>query len=101
MTNFTENELIPYALKIIKEHKDGIDTTNLIAKLRQIMKPDGDDAEILSNRSDDKFSQKVRNLKSHKNLEKKKLVDYKNNNFFIRQEGLNFLEDLKDDFNIK
>ena len=33
------------------------------------MIPSGEDLERLSNRSDDKFSQKVRNLKSHKTLE--------------------------------
>ncbi len=29
------------------------------------MKPTGQDLEILNNRNDDKFSQKVRNIKSH------------------------------------
>ena len=74
MTNYSENELIPHALKIIKEQKDGIDMKNLLIELRDSMKPDGVDCEILQNRSDDKFSQKVRNLKSHKTLEKQNLV---------------------------
>ena len=90
MTNFTEEQLIPYAIKIIKNQSDGIDTANLIIKLREVMQPNGEDIEILSNRSDDKFSQKVRNLKSHKTLEKKNLVIFKNNKFYINQEGLNF-----------
>ncbi len=33
------------------------------------MKPSGEDLQILSGRSDDKFSQKVRNLKSHETFE--------------------------------
>lgn len=32
------------------------------------MKPDGEDMDILDNRNDTKFSQKVRNLKSHDSL---------------------------------
>ncbi len=93
MTNYSENELIPHALKIIKEHKDGIDMKNLLIELRDLMKPDGVDCEILKNRSDDKFSQKVRNLKSRKILEKQNLVDYKSGKFYISQDGLNFLWD--------
>ena len=99
MTNYSENELIPHALKIIKEHKDGIDMKNLLIELRDSMKPDGVDCETLKNRSDDKFSQKVRNLKSHKTLEKQNLVDCKSGKFYISQVGLNFLWDLKE--NIK
>ena len=38
------------------------------------MKPNGEDKIILINRTDDKFSQKVRNLKSHKTLEKKNML---------------------------
>ena len=71
MTNFTESELIPVAVKIIKKNSSGINTSNLIKQLRIELKPEGDDAIILANRSDDKFSQKVRNLKSHKTLERK------------------------------
>ena len=59
------------------------------------MKPSGDDLEILANRTDDKFSQKVRNLNSHKTLEKKGYVDFILNKFYIKQEGLDFLNDLE------
>ena len=95
MTNYSENELIPHALYIIKEYPDGIDTKNLLIKLREKMKPSGDDLEILANRTDDKFSQKVRNLNSHKTLEKKGYVDFILNKFYIKQEGLDFLNDLE------
>ena len=71
MTNYSESEIIPFALKIIKDNSSGIDTQNLIKLLRKNMSPEGEDTIILANRSDDKFSQKVRNLRSHKTLEKK------------------------------
>ncbi len=92
MTNYSESEIIPFALKIIKENSSGIDTQNLIKSLRKNMNPVGEDTIILANRSDDKFSQKVRNLRSHKTLEKKKLVKVIDNKFVITDEGLNYLK---------
>ena len=91
MSNFSENEIIPFALSIIQSHKDGIDTKNLIIHLRELMNPSGEDLEILANRNDDKFSQKVRNLKSHKTLENKGYVLFIENNFHITEVGTNFL----------
>ena len=73
MTNYSENDLIPFALEIINQNNDGIDTKNLLIQLRIKMNPKGEDTESLLNRPDDKFSQKVRNLKSHETLEKKRL----------------------------
>lgn len=64
MTFYSENEIAPIALDIIKENP-GIRTSELIQYCREIMNPSGEDLEILDNRNDDKFSQKVRNLKSH------------------------------------
>ncbi len=94
MTNFSETELIPFALRIIKNHNDGINTKNLIASLRHDMQPNGEDLEILKNRSDDKFSQKVRNLKSHRTLENEGYADFIVDKFYISQAGLDFLSDL-------
>ena len=91
MSNFSENEIIPFALSIIENHVEGITTSNLIIHLRELMKPDGDDLEILNNRNDDKFSQKVRNLKSHKTLENKGYVKFYNDKFFITDLGSDFL----------
>ena len=91
MSNFTENEIIPFALSIIQSHKEGIDTKNLIIHLRELMNPYGEDLEILTNRNDDKFSQKVRNLKSHKTLENKGYVKFYNDKFYITDLGSDFL----------
>lgn len=61
---YSENEIAPIALDVIRTHP-GIRTSELIDELRMIMKPSGEDLVILDNRNDDKFSQKVRNIKSH------------------------------------
>jgi hypothetical protein len=60
-----------------------ITTEELIPQLRDIMKPSGVDLEILSNRSDDKFSQKVRNLKSHGTFERLGYAEYKEGMYFL------------------
>lgn len=54
-----------------------ITTTDLIQKLRDIMKPSGEDLNILSGRTDDKFSQKVRNLRAHSTFERFGYAQYK------------------------
>ena len=50
--------------------------------LRTIMKPNGNDTLLLKGRSDDLFSQKVRNLKSHNTLEKLNFAKYLNGKYF-------------------
>ena len=64
MSCYSENEIVDVVLEIIKNNP-GIRTSELIDKARVQMKPDGEDLDILDNRNDDKFSQKVRNIKSH------------------------------------
>ncbi|MBE6957199.1 MAG: hypothetical protein E7450_07080 [Ruminococcaceae bacterium] len=64
MSCYTENEIADVVLNIIREHP-GIRTSALITEARARMHPDGEDLVILDNRNDDKFSQKVRNIKSH------------------------------------
>lgn len=57
-----ENDLRLPALYIISLKNGNINTTELSQMLREILKPSGEDLEILSNRNDDYFSQIVRNL---------------------------------------
>ena len=92
MTNFIESDLIPFALKIIKNKPQGIETKDLLLELRELMKPDGQDLEMLNGRNDDKFSQKVRNLKSHNTLESKGFVKFFDNRFYITDKGVEYLE---------
>ena len=64
MSCYSEDQIVTVVLEIIKLNP-GIRTSELIEEARKIMKPSGEDLEILNNRNDDKFSQKVRNIKSH------------------------------------
>lgn len=48
-----------------------LSTSSLITKLMKLLNPIGEDLKILSGRRDTKFSQKVRNLISHRTLDKK------------------------------
>ena len=87
----TEKELILPALKLVAEQSKGLSTTELISLLRQELKPTGRDIEILNGRNDDVFSQKVRNLISHKSIDK--YVDNINGKLVINNDGLNYLSE--------
>ena len=67
MSCYSEEEIIPVVVGLIR-NKPGIRTSELISGARNIMTPTGEDLEILNNRNDDKFSQKVRNIKSHDSI---------------------------------
>ena len=84
MSCYSESEIAEVVLDIIKANP-GITTSELIAEARCIMKPSGEDLEILANRNDDKFSQKVRNLKSHNSLaDRVYTVGEKNCRWYLR-----------------
>ena len=68
MTEYSERDLILPALEIISR-QPGIATSSLIKELEKKLEPDDEDLEILKNRSDTKFSQKVRNLVSHHTID--------------------------------
>ncbi len=87
---YSEKELILPALTIIYENQEGLNTTELKEKLRATLNPSGHDLDILQGRNDDVFSQKVRNLISHKTLNK--FVDIKNGKYYINTDGLKLLE---------
>lgn len=54
-------------LKLLNAAPDGfMKTADLIVQLEAWFKPEGEDAEILANRYDTKFSQIVRNIVSHR-----------------------------------
>lgn len=62
-----EKELVLPTLEILAEQPDGfLSTANLIEALEMKIQPVGKDAEILETRNDTFFSQKVRNLVSHR-----------------------------------
>jgi hypothetical protein len=63
----SESDLtIPTLRLLAKEPTGYLSTSDLIAELTEEFHPEGADAEILDGRHDTKFSQIVRNMKSHK-----------------------------------
>jgi predicted HNH restriction endonuclease len=87
MPIYSETDLVVPATSIIAAHSGGIGTTELSRELRSQLRPSGDDLTILANRSDDKFSQKVRNLKSHETLEKRGLATFSFGSYYITSAG--------------
>lgn len=80
----SEIEIVPVALEVI-EQNPGITTSQLIMELTAIFNPQGEDAEILEGRNDTKFSQKVRNLKSHDTIvEYTRCEGERNRRWYIR-----------------
>ncbi len=65
-TRISESDLLIPTLQILDSHPKGeMTTSELIPTLAAHFKPQGEDAEILANRQDTKFSQIVRNMVSH------------------------------------
>jgi len=91
-----ERDLIIPALKAAASRPDGyISTSDLVTALEEEFEPDGQDAEILEGRQDTYFSQKVRNLVSHRNtvtsLFTKGYAEYTGNGIRITEAGRAFL----------
>lgn len=64
MSEYTEKQIIEQALPII-DSWGRISTSELVEELVVVMNPSGRDLDILDGRNDTRFSQKVRNIKSH------------------------------------
>lgn len=96
-TRIAEGELILPTLLILSNSKSGkISTSLLIDKLRELLRPSGEDTKLLVGRQDDKFSQKVRNLVSHKTLEKENYATHKDGVFHISSVGRTYLKEKYD-----
>ena len=92
MNRISEPDLILPSLLMMSLNDGVIKTSELIAKLRGVLNPQGEDLEILDNRNDDKFSQKVRNLKAHDTLVTPKYATYESNSYKITQQGKEYLQ---------
>jgi hypothetical protein len=90
---YSESDLIIPALEIIADQPDGIGTNDLIPLLRRQLKPSGDDLILLANRTDDRFSQKVRNLKSHDTLERRGLARFDDGKYYATDVGRNLVSE--------
>ncbi|MCC1494673.1 HNH endonuclease [Cognatishimia sp. F0-27] len=89
----TESDLVLPALRALLQAEEvGLSTSDLMGVLREAMKPAGEDLEPLEGRNDDKFSQKVRNLKSHDRLERDDLAIYVDRKYYITEIGKDFVE---------
>ena len=60
----SENSLHPYIKSLVEENGE-LTVTELNHLLRQVLELDADDRTILAGRTDDKFSQIVRNVVAH------------------------------------
>lgn len=96
----TENELVVPTILILARPKfveDGISITELHPLLRNLLKPAGHDLKIISGRSDDFFSQKVRNLVSHRKLDKLGLATYRKRwdqgRYYLTEKGRKFADE--------
>ncbi len=84
----TDYKLIAPAVYIANlESNNPISTTKLINKLRENSLLPDYEKTILKGRKDDKFSQKVRNLISHKVLEKYNLAEVDKNKIILTRHG--------------
>ena len=98
MTHYTERELVLPTLALLNRSSEGLTTSDLIRELTIILKPDGHDDEILAGRNDTYFSQKVRNLVSHRTLVGPGLETYEAayQHHAITEAGRRYLADARD-----
>jgi hypothetical protein len=94
-----ERDLIVPALMAAAARPDGyISTSHLIRELEEQFQPEGQDAEILDGRHDTYFSQKVRNLISHResstSMFRRGYADYIKDGIRITHAGRAFLAQL-------
>jgi len=94
-----ESELITPLLSQLSKSPHGFaKTSDLIDYLSNLFQPSGEDASILNGRNDTKFSQKVRNLVSHRNdrngIQTRGLVRYirEENGLQITKKGQRYLK---------
>lgn len=94
MSEYSENHLVYPALIAIGNNGGKISTTELISILMEVLNPSGKDMEILSGRNDTYFSQKVRNLKAHKTLEKLGYANTTSDGWEFTDEGESLYEQI-------
>ena len=93
INRITESQLVLPSLFLMLNNKGSISTTQLISDLEALMKPTGIDNDILPNRKDTYFSQKVRNLKSHDALERRGYAVNTEGGFVITDAGRHFVQE--------
>ena len=89
-----EKQIVIPALQAMAQNGGFISTSDLIEHIRRTFILDAHDCEYLDGRNDERFTQIVRNLKSHKVFVKNGLAMEVANGFRINQSGLSVLDDL-------
>jgi hypothetical protein len=90
----SENQLVvPALLAMLNTPNGSILTSDLIDQISLQFTLDGQDLSPLLNRNDEKYTQIVRNLKSHKTFVKKGLAEEFEGGFRITPDGVNWLEE--------
>ena len=95
MATYSERDLIIPALQAMRR-QPGLITSNLINALTDELRPTGRDAQTLGGRRDTHFSQKVRNLRSHRTLENPGLAMYQDGQWFITPKGEQYLDECEE-----
>ncbi|HTV30932.1 MAG TPA: hypothetical protein VMF32_24570 [Xanthobacteraceae bacterium] len=96
MPRIPEGELVIPTLELLYAAPDGeMLTADIIVALVRRFRPEGEDNAILDNRADTKFTQKVRNLKSHKTLLAAGLATHTYRGFRITEAGRRLVESLQ------
>lgn len=95
----TEKELIIPTLQIAAGIPNGeISTSDLIDALTELFEPEGEDAEISPGRNDTRFSQKVRNLVSHREgkntMFARGYAEYTGDGIKVTEDGRRFVRSL-------
>lgn len=79
-TRVRERDLVEPVLNLIASESDeygGLDVTRIDKLLRSRIRLSDEDKQILKGRKDDRFSQVVRNLVSHRTLERTGYAEYR------------------------
>jgi len=78
-TPLSEGQLVQPTVSVIAEFGDphaGLSIHELAPFVRDLLRPSQEDLQPLESRNDDRLSQKIRNLVSHRTLEKRGLAVY-------------------------
>jgi len=85
--------IVPALIAMLNSPNGEIQTSDLINEISNQFVLDAQDNQILLNRQDEKFTQIVRNLKSHKALRNRGYAEEIEGGFRILPAGVDFLEE--------
>lgn len=96
MSEYKEAHILVPTIIALGQNGGQMSTEDLIERLIQMMAPSGDDLVSYANRKDSKFSQIVRNLKSHDTLTKLNWATRNGDGWKLTNDGFDFYNRLID-----